>query len=317
MKIIITGAAGFIGFHLSKKLLNNKKNKILGIDSINDYYSTDLKKFRLKLLKNKTNFSFKKNNLQNKVQVDQIIKKFNPDVVYHIAGQPGVLYSFKNPKSYKINNIDVTKIITNICKKHKIKKFIYASSSSVYGDQKTFPIKESFKKKPVNYYAKTKIKSENIIERTFLKSATKYVIFRFFTVYGSFGRPDMFIHKYLNSIKKNKKVYLHNNGHNYRDFTYINDVVKILISSSKNIPKDLILNICRSSPIKTTSLVSMIDKIYKKKNNQIINTGFVRGEMFKTHGSNLKLRKNFKNLKFTNLNIGIKKVINDFKKFGY
>lgn len=317
MKIIITGAAGFIGYHLSKKLLKNKKNQVLGIDSINNYYSIKLKKLRLGFLKKNKNFIFKKINLQNKNQTNSIIKSFKPSVVFHMAGQPGVLYSFKNPKSYKLNNISATKIVTDICKKYKIKKFIYASSSSVYGDQKSFPIRENFKKNPKNFYAKTKLKSEDIIKKTFLKSSTEYMIYRFFSVYGSFGRPDMFIHKYLNAIKKNKKVYLYNNGLNFRDFTYVDDLVKILILSLKKLPKDRVLNICRSKPIRTTKLVSLMDRIYKNTKNKIINTGFVKGEMLKTHGSNKKLNENFNEIIFTGLKVGIKKVIDDFKKFGY
>ena len=142
------------------------------------------------------------------------------------------------------------------------------------------------------------------------------MIFRLFTVYGSFGRPDMFIHKYLNSIKENKKVHLHNNGLNYRDFTYIDDLIKIFIKASKKIPKAKVLNICRSKPIRTIDLVSLINKLYKNKKNQLIKTGVVKGEMLKTHGSNKLLKKNFKGIKFKDIKYGLKKVILNFKKFG-
>ena len=148
MKILVTGSAGFVGYHLIKNLSNNKKNVVLGIDSVNSYYSTKIKKLRIKILKRKKNFTFKKINLQNKKKTETIIKKFQPDTIFHIAGQPGVLYSFKNPLSYKKNNTLATKNLSLICKKYKIKKFIFASSSSVYGDQNTFPIKENFKKNP-------------------------------------------------------------------------------------------------------------------------------------------------------------------------
>ena len=144
MKIVITGSAGFIGFHLSKKLLQDKKNTIIGIDSINSYYSTQVKKRRLALLNKNKNFKFIKANLIKKKKIENIFKKFKPTIVLHIAGQPGVLYSFKNPNSYKINNVNATKTICALSKKFSVKKFIFASSSSVYGDQKKFPIKESF-----------------------------------------------------------------------------------------------------------------------------------------------------------------------------
>jgi len=317
MKILVTGSAGFIGYHLVNGLTSNIKNTVIGIDSVNGYYSTKVKKLRLKILKRKKNFTFKKINLENTKKLELLIKNFQPDTVFHVAGQPGVLYSFKNPLSYKKNNISATKNLSLICKKYKVKKFIFASSSSVYGDQKKFPIKESFKKKPKNYYAKTKLICEDIIKKRFINSDTEYMIFRFFTVFGPLGRPDMFIHKFLNSIKKNKNILLHNNGMNYRDFTYVDDLVKILIKTMKNIPTDKILNICRSKPIKTTSLVNLINKIYGNNINKIINTGFVKGEMLKTHGSNSLLKKNFKNLKFTKIDFGLKKTIAVFKKFNY
>ena len=313
MKILITGSSGFIGYHLADLL--SKKNKVLGIDNHNNYYYENLKKKRLFLLKKNKNFTFKKINLKNKNSLEEIFKKFKPEVVYHCAGQPGVIYSLKNPKSYKINNIIVTKIICDLSKKYNIKKFLFASSSSVYGDQKKFPIKENFKLNPKNPYAKTKLRSEKIIISTFNNSKIAFVIFRFFTVYGPFGRPDMFIHKFLNSLKNRKSIKLHNKGLNYRDFTYVGDVVKILHKSLyKKIDKK-ILNICRSKPIITTKLVKLILKFYKTKKVKIKETKFIKGEILKTHGSNNKLKKIFGNMVFTDLEKGLKKTINNYKLF--
>jgi UDP-glucuronate 4-epimerase len=316
MKYLVTGSSGFIGYHLTKKILLNKKNIVLGIDSHNNYYSTQLKRQRRRLLKKK-NFLFKKINLTSKIELKKIINKFRPDIVYHLAGQPGVLYSFKNPRSYKENNTNATKILCEICKYNNVKKFIFASSSSVYGDQKKFPILENYKKIPKNYYAITKLQCEKIVDRLFSKSMTDYIIFRFFTVYGPLGRPDMFIHKYLDSLKKNKNIFLHNYGNNLRDFTYVEDVVKILEKCSRHIPKSKVFNICRSNPIKTIKLISLINKIYKKKNINIFLKSSVKGEMLKTHGSNTKLKNFFKNIKFTELKVGLKKTIKSFKKYGY
>ena len=315
MKIIVTGAAGFIGFHLCKNLLKNKKITVIGIDNVNSYYSKSIKKKRILLLK-KNNFIFKKIDLINKKKLDLIIKKFNPETIYHLAGQPGVLYSFKNPNSYKINNITATKVLCKISKKYKIKNFIFGSSSSIYGDHKKFPIKENFKKKPKNYYAITKYKCEKIVEKSFKLSPVNYKIFRFFTVYGPFGRPDMFIHKLLNALKKNKQINIHNKGKNLRDFTYIDDVVKILVNFSIISNKIKILNIARSKPVKNIDLINEIKKIYrqKKENFNFIKT--VKGEMLKTHGCNKKLINNFKKFKFTKLNEGLVKTIKIFKKYG-
>ena len=316
MKILVTGSSGFIGYHLSKKLLKNKKNLVIGLDNHNNYYSTKIKNLKLKFLKKKNNFKFFKVDISNKKKINHIFRKFRPQIVFHIAGQPGVLYSFKNPLSYRINNINATRNISTISKQYNVEKFIFASSSSIYGDQKNFPIKENFRKKPKNYYAKTKLKCEKDIKKILHLTKTKFMIFRFFTIYGPLGRPDMFIHKLLNSIKKNQKIHLYNNGQNFRDFTYIDDVLKIFQMCLKKLPKNNILNICRSKPIKTIELVKIIEKIYRKHSNKKY-LGVIKGEMFKTHGSNKLLKKNFKNIKFTSVENGLKRTVSIFKKTGY
>ncbi len=311
MKILITGSSGFIGFHLLNRLLKNKNNRILGIDSMNNYYSPNIKYARLRLLKKYRNFYFVKMNLNNKNKLDKVFNNFRPKIIIHLAGQPGVLYSFKNPKSYKQNNIEATKVLATVSKKYDVKKFIFGSSSSVYGDQKNFPIKENFKKNPKNYYAQTKFKCEEMVKKRFPK---KFQIFRFFTVYGPYGRPDMFIHKLLKSFKSNKIIKLHNFGNNFRDFTYIDDVIDILEQSISYNYKNKVLNICRSRPLKNTKLISIIQKIYKKKID-IKSVGKIKGEMLITHGSNelLKLNTNLKS--FTSIEKGLKKTVNIFKKF--
>ncbi len=315
MKILVTGSSGFIGYHLTRELLK-KNNQVIGIDNNNNYYSNVIKKNRLKKLKNYKNFFFKKLNIVDKKKLEKIFIKYKPSIVFHLAGQPGVLYSLKNPGIYLTNNVKATDSICKISKKYNVKKFIFGSSSSVYGDQKIFPIKETFKTNPKNPYAKTKLKSEKIVISKFKNSSTKYLIFRFFTVYGPLGRPDMFIHKLLNSIKSGKKIKLYNNGLNFRDFTYVEDVVKILIRSLKIDRLNKTMNICRSNPIKTANLVFLIKKIYNK-NFTLNRIGFVKGEMLKTHGCNKLLKNNFKKIKFTNIRLGLKKTVLNFRKYGY
>ncbi len=312
MKIIITGSSGFIGFHLAKKL--SKKYFVLGLDSHNNYYSKKIKKKRLSILNKSKNFEFKKISLNNKAGLKKVFKKFKPDIVFHLAGQPGVLYSFRNPKSYVVNNVLATKNICKISKEYNIKKFIFASSSSVYGDQKKFPIKEYSKLNPKNPYAITKLKSEKIVRDNFNKKKIEFIIFRFFTVYGPYGRPDMFIHKLLNAIKKNKTIKLHNNGLNLRDFTYIDDVIKILVKTTITKLNGDIFNICRSNPIVTNDLLKYILEIYKSKKINIDKTGIIRGEMLKTHGSNIKLLRYFGKMKFTGIKKGLIRTISIYKQ---
>ncbi len=316
MNIVVTGAAGFIGFHLTNKLLKDKNNKVLGIDSLNNYYSRDLKKKRISILKKKKNFLFSKINLTKEKITKKLLSDFCPEAIFHLAGQPGVLYSFKNPASYYLNNIEATNIIIKITKDLNIKKFIYGSSSSVYGDQKKFPIKENFKLYPKNPYAITKLKSELIVKKLH-KTKTDFIIFRFFTVYGSLGRPDMFIHKFLNSIKKNKIVNLHNNGLNYRDFTYVGDVVKILNICLKKKLNGKIINISRCNPIRTDKLINMMLKFFKKKKFLLRGIPPVKGEMLKTHGSNKKLINYFGKIKFKDIKAGLRETVKIYRSKGF
>ena len=152
----------------------------------------------------------------------------NPDCVLHLASQPGIMYSFKNPSTYISNNILATKNLISISKSYKVKKFYFTSSSSVYGNKKKFPIKENSKLKPINLYAKTKKKCEVMLIKSFKKTNTDLKIFRPFTVYGTYARPDMIFLTYLKKSIENKSFYLFNNGNYMRDFTYVEDVAKIL-----------------------------------------------------------------------------------------
>ncbi len=315
MKILISGSSGFIGYHLSKFLINKGYN-VLGLDNHNNYYSKKIKNKRLLFLKKKRKFSYFNVDLTNFKHLENIFLKNLPDIVFHLAGQPGVLYSFKNPKSYKLNNVVATKNICKLSLKYKVKKFFFASSSSVYGDQKKFPIKETYITRPKNPYAISKLESEKIVKKTFNKSKTNYLIFRFFSVYGPLGRPDMFIHKFLNYVKLNKTIKLFNNGLNYRDFTFIDDVIGTLYTALRKKIKKQTINICRSKPIQTIDIVRILKKTLNKKKIKINNTKFVKGEMLKTHGCNKKMRK-ISNFKFTNLEIGLKKTVKMYKKYKF
>lgn len=317
-KILITGCAGFIGFHLALKFLKSKSSIVYGIDSLNSYYSVKLKKKRLFILKKKKNFLFFKKNLLNTNFCNFFFKKYKPDYIYHIAGQAGVLYSIKNPKSYLNNNIKATQNLIYCIKNssYPIKKFIFASSSSVYGDQKNFPIKENSILKPRNPYADSKKKCEDLILRNFrnLGNLNDFIIFRLFTVFGPYGRPDMLLIKILLAVYYKKKFKIYNYGNYYRDFTYIDDVVKILFLSAIVKSNRKIFNLCGSKPVK---LIDFVEKILKisKKNMKIKFMPRRNIEVLKTHGSNKNLISSFNIKKFSELNYGLKKTIKWFNLY--
>ena len=318
MNILVTGACGFIGFHLANRLCNNKKYTVYGVDSLNKYYSIRLKKIRLKILKRNKNFKFIKIDISNYLKFKKFFFKKKIDILYHLAGQPGVMYSYKNPNSYIKNNILATKNILKCLQLNDLwSKFIFASSSSVYGERKKYPISESSNLKPINFYAKTKMECENMILNSKIDNK-KFFIFRFFTVYGELSRPDMFVSKYLKSLKLNTKINLYHFGKHFRDFTFIKDVTWILIKSI-SLPysdKKRIFNICASKPIQMLKLVSIINSKLKLR-TKINLLPKRRGEILKTYGSNAYLKKVFKIKKFTDISKGLNKTISAFLKYGF
>jgi len=225
MKILITGSSGFIGFHLSKLLLE-KGNNVHGIDSMNNYYDVSLKKARLKILLKYKKFSFSKTNLENNKKIEKIFRKFKPKIVIHLAAQAGVRYSIDKPRVYLKSNIDGTFNVIESSHKVGVNHLIMASSSSVYGANKKIPFKEIDKTETqLSIYASTKKANESMAHSYSNIWNIPITMLRFFTVYGPWGRPDMALFKFTKGIIENKKIDIYNNGKMYRDFTYIDDIV--------------------------------------------------------------------------------------------
>ena len=315
MKILITGGAGFIGYNFCKYLLTKTNHKIYSIDNINNYYSQKLKRSRIKDLRNYKNFKFFKFDLCNKKKLKKVFKN-NFNIVYHFAAQAGVRYSLINPRSYINSNILAFFNLIELIKNKKIKKFFYASSSSVYGESKNFPLKENQSIAPKNIYGLTKKNNEEIVELFFSGSVTKSVGLRFFTVYGEWGRPDMLIYKYLKTIFfKKTKFYLNNYGNHTRDFTYIDDVTEILykLSRAKILGSNTVVNICSNNPIKITKILEFIN-VYFKKKPKILKRSFQKADVKKTHGSNLKIKKIIKKNEFANIKISLLKTVRWYEK---
>ncbi len=231
--IVVTGSAGFIGFHLSKKLIENG-HEVIGIDNLNEYYDLNLKLERIKLLKNiakkkGVRFILKKLSLQEKKSIHEVFESYYPKIVFNLAAQAGVRYSLKNPNSYIQSNIVGFSNILECCRSFKVENLIYASSSSVYGGNKIMPFKEDQTvDHPVSLYAATK-KSNEIMAHSYSHLYKLPSIgLRFFTVYGPWGRPDMALFIFTEKILKNQPIQIFNNGDMIRDFTYIEDIVESL-----------------------------------------------------------------------------------------
>lgn len=228
-KILVTGAAGFIGFHLSRKLLE-QGFFVTGYDNLNDYYEVTLKEDRLRILENYKNFTFIKGDVAIKEEVDELFQTVKPDYVIHLAAQAGVRYSIENPKAYMDSNITGFFHILEALRIYGTKHLVYASSSSVYGANKKIPFSTEDKTdQPVSFYAVTK-KTNELMAYTY---SHLYQIpatgLRFFTVYGPYGRPDMAYFSFAKSIWEEKPIKVFNNGNLYRDFTYIDDIVEGMV----------------------------------------------------------------------------------------
>lgn len=317
--ILITGCAGFIGFHLCMSLLKNKKYSVHGIDNLNNYYDKKLKLDRLKILKKNTTFKFYKIDIEHEKKIFTNFKNKKYDYVIHLAAQAGVRHSISYPKPYLNTNVLGFFNVINASNIFKIKHFIYASTSSVYGDSKKFPLKEDYDtSKPNSFYAATK-KSNEVIAYSYSHIYNlKTTGLRFFTVYGPYGRPDMALFKFTKAIVENKKLELYNQGKHVRDFTYIDDVVdaiiKILSLTKKNSMNYEIFNIASGKPEKLSLFLNKIEQFLNKRSKSILKK-FQMGDVYKTHASIGKLQKkiNF-NPKF-NISLGIRKFVNWYKNY--
>lgn len=271
MKILITGAAGFIGSFLSKRLLDEGLT-VIGIDNLNDYYDVNLKHARLEGLKPYENFTFIKGDISDKDLLFNIFKEYKPNIVINLAAQAGVRYSIENPDVYIESNIIGFFNILEACRNYPVDHLIYASSSSVYGSNKKVPFEETdFVDNPVSLYAATK-KSNELMAHTY---SHLYNIpstgLRFFTVYGPMGRPDMAYFGFTDKYFKDEPIHIFNNGDFekdlYRDFTYVDDIVEGIVRLTSNPPiktddtvAHKVFNIGNNNPEKLMTFIWALEK---------------------------------------------------------
>ena len=237
MKVLVTGAAGFIGAFLCKKFLETTDNQIIGVDNLNDYYDVSLKEARLKMLENK-NFTFVKGDISDKAFIDNLFKEYKFDIVVNLAAQAGVRYSIDHPDIYIQSNIIGFYNILEACRYNLVKHLVYASSSSVYGTNEKVPYSVEDKvDNPVSLYAATK-KSDELLAHAYSKLYNIPTTgLRFFTVYGPMGRPDMAYFSFTNKLIKGETIEIFNYGNCKRDFTYIDDIVEGIIRVMNKAPE--------------------------------------------------------------------------------
>jgi len=318
MNILITGCAGFIGFHVSKKLLENNKYNIYGIDNINNYYDIRLKKNRLSILKKFKNFKFYSFDLSNYNKTLKNFKLNKYKIVIHLAAQAGVRFSITHPSNYLKDNIIAFFSVIDSARLIKAKHFIAASSSSVYGNNKKFPLTEdSDTSHPLTFYGATK-KSNEVMAYSYSNIYhMPCTLLRFFTVYGPIGRPDMSLFKFVSSIYKNRYITLNNKGNHIRDFTYIDDVVEFIRRILNKPPKNKIpfeiYNIASSKPKHLKYFIKIIEKTINKK-AKVKYAPLQKGDIFKTHADIKKILRKTSYTPSNKFSVGIKNFCEWFKK---
>lgn len=320
-KVLITGGAGFIGFHLGKLLLEQGID-VVAIDNLNNYYDVNLKKVRLEILQKYSNFSFIKCDIVDNKYLEKVFQDYTPKIVVNLAAQAGVRYSIENPRAYLDSNLIGFFNVLECCRHYPVEHLLFASSSSVYGNQSKIPFSvDDNVDHPISLYAATK-KSNELLAYSY---AHLYNIpstgLRFFTVYGPFGRPDMAYFSFTNKICNGEVINIFNNGDMLRDFTYIDDIV-IGISKMIYCPpkvnssgdKYKIYNIGNNTPEKLLDFVNILEQelgMEAKKKFLPMQSG----DVYQTYADVSELEKDFGFRPTTSLRLGLKKFVAWYKKF--
>ena len=270
VKILVTGSAGFIGFHTAARLLRDGQ-QVVGVDDLNKYYDPKLKKARNKILRRNKNYRFYKGDIADYKNLEKIFRREKIRKICHLAAQAGVRYSRENPFVYLRSNLHGFVNILELAHKYKVREIVYASSSSVYGDNKKIPFAETDNvDRPISLYAATK-KSNELLAHVYHKLYGLHLVgLRFFTVYGPWGRPDMALFKFTQKILAGKPIEVYNRGQMARDFTYIADIVDGICSALKKTKKInfAVLNLGNQQPEKLTAYIKILEKHLGRKAKQ-------------------------------------------------
>ncbi|MDD2595296.1 MAG: SDR family NAD(P)-dependent oxidoreductase [Bacteroidales bacterium] len=318
MNILVTGCAGFIGSHISKRLAE-EGHTVIGIDNLNEYYDVSLKIARLGEMAGNDKFSFIKLDLCDMSGMSALFDNYRFDVVCHLAAQAGVRYSFENPQAYIDSNITGFGNIISLSCKHHIPHFIYASSSSVYGKNSKVPFSENdHLEGQVSLYAETKRKNELEALRYSEESGLFCTGLRFFTVYGPWGRPDMAPMLFMDSIFKGKEIKVFNKGELWRDFTYIDDIVnvveKVVTSGPDADAPYRIYNIGHSSPVYLNDFISILEEIIGIKAKKVP-IPMQPGDVITTYADTTLIQNKFGIKPSTDIRTGIEKLWAWYRNF--
>lgn len=315
MKILVTGAAGFIGYHLCRRLMKTDA-EITGIDSMNSYYDVELKNSRLEKLEG---LDFRKLDMCCREEFFSLLEERKFDVVCNLAAQAGVRYSIENPYTYVENNISAFLNLLEGCRRAGTKNIVYASSSSVYGRNREMPFTEAEKTdSPASLYAATK-KADELMAHVYADMyGMNLVGLRFFTVYGPLGRPDMAYFKFAKKITEGKPIDVYNFGEMKRDFTYVDDVTegveRILFSDFGSFEKCRIYNIGRGKPEKLSDMISFIEEGLGRK-AELNLMPMQSGDVLETFADISALERDYGYAPSTDLKVGLNKFIEWFKGY--
>lgn len=329
MRILVTGAAGFIGYHMSKALLA-AGHKVYGMDNLNAYYDVRLKYARLKELgihqenlvqgrelKGNDGFVFYYLDLMDSANLHELFSSFKPEVVIHLAAQAGVRHSIHHPQSFMDSNVQGFFNILEACRRNPVRHLIYASSSSVYGSNEEIPFKESAStKSPVSLYGATKKAGEILAHSYVALYKIPSTGLRFFTVYGPWGRPDMAYYKFADRIMQDKPIDVYNNGNLSRDFTYVDDIIKGIEGLITHPPLNdhRIVNIGRSQPVNLLEFIQILEKYLGKKAAKNF-LPMQQGDVSTTWADTSVLKNLTGYAPSTNLDDGIRKFVEWYKDY--
>ena len=331
--VLITGSAGFIGFHLAQTFLS-KKWKVIGFDAMTNYYDVNLKKDRHSILNKNPSFLPYKGLIQDPKLLNEVYERHKPNIIIHLAAQAGVRYSIDNPISYVESNLIGTFHILELARKHKPEHLLMASTSSVYGSNIDMPLHENQKSDtPMSFYAATKKSNEAMAHSYSHLYHVPITMFRFFTVYGPWGRPDMALFKFTRNMLSGQPIDVYNNGNMVRDFTYISDLVNAIYLLTDKIPllprnrdkqikhdniSDVapfrVVNIGNSKPINLLDFIAELEKVLaiNAKKNYL---GMQDGDIYKTHSDISLLENLIGSQPKTMVNEGIARFVEWYKSY--